>query len=134
MSILDSLTGSNAGDVTKSPLELIGGLLARAGGVQGLVNTLQQGGLGEAVRSWVSTGANQAVNGQQLGKALAGTDAGQHIEEMAQKLGVDPSQVLNELSQVLPQAIDHVTPNGQVPSGGGFDLSALQGLAAKFGF
>lgn len=131
MSILDSLTGGNAGDAAKSPLELIGGLLSRAGGVQGLVNTLQQGGLGEAVRSWVSTGVNQAVNGQQLGQALAGTDAGQHIEEMAQKLGVDPSQVLNELSQALPQAIDHVTPNGQVPSGSGFDLG---GLAAKFGF
>ncbi len=133
MSILDSLAGGQnaAGEAAKSPLELIGGLLSRAGGVQGLVNALQQGGLGEAVRSWVSVGANQAVNGQQLGQALAGTPAGQHIEEMAQKLGVDPSQVLNELSQVLPQAIDHVTPNGQVPSGSGFDLG---GLAAKLGF
>lgn len=87
------------------------------------------------VSSWVGNGANQPVNGQQLGQALAGTAAGQHVEEVAQKLGIDPSQVLNQLAQHLPDVVDHLTPNGAVPSGGGsgFNLNELAGLAAKLG-
>ena len=75
------------------------------------------------------------VVGQQLGQALQGTAAGQHIEEMAQKLGVDPSQVLGQLAQHLPDVVNHLTPNGEVPSGGGggFNLDELSGLASKLG-
>ena len=38
------------------------------------------------------------------------------------------------LAQVLPQAVDHLTPDGQVPAdgqGGGFNLGMLEGLAGK---
>ncbi|MBS0431697.1 MAG: DUF937 domain-containing protein [Proteobacteria bacterium] len=129
MSLLDSLGGGQgAGGV----MGMIGGLINQAGGVQGLINTLQQGGLGNAVQSWVSSGANQAINSGQLQQALAGTPMGAHVEQMAQKMGVDPSQVLGQLAQHLPTAIDHVTPNGQVPDAEA-GLSALQGLAAKLG-
>lgn len=87
------------------------------------------------VDSWVGSGANQSVSGQQLGQALTGTAAGQHAEQMARKLGVDPSQVLGQLAQHLPGVVDHLTPGGQVPAGGGsgFNLSELSGLAGKLG-
>ena len=129
MSLLDSLGG---GQGASGVMGMIGGLINQAGGVQGLINTLQQGGLGNAVQSWVSTGANQAINSGQLQQALAGTPLGAHVQEMAQKMGVDPSQVLGQLAQHLPTAIDHATPNGQIPSAEA-GLSALQGLAAKLG-
>ncbi|WHZ20335.1 MAG: hypothetical protein OJF55_002484 [Rhodanobacteraceae bacterium] len=138
MSILDALKGLAGGQGAGSgnpTLDVIGGLIQKAGGIGGLVSTLQQGGLGGVVNSWVGTGANQSVSGGQLGQALAGTAAGQHIEEMAQKMGVDPSQVLGQLAQHLPDVVNHLTPNGQVPAGGGsgFDLSQLSGLASKLG-
>lgn len=87
------------------------------------------------VNSWVGNGANQPVSGQQPGQALAGTAAGRYIEELAQKLGIDPSQVLGQLAQHLPDVVNHLTPNGQVPAGGGsgFDLRQLSGLAGKLG-
>jgi uncharacterized protein YidB (DUF937 family) len=47
---------------------------------------------------------------------------------------VDQNQLLGQLAQVLPHAVDHLTPDGQAPAsggGGGFDLSALGGLAEK---
>ena len=138
MSILDALKGLAGGQGSGSgnpALDVIGGLIQKSGGIGGLVSTLQQGGLGGVVNSWVGNGANQAVSGEQLGQALQGTPAGQHVEEMAQKLGVDPSQVLGQLAQHLPDVVNHLTPNGQVPAGGGggFNLGELSGLASKLG-
>lgn len=137
MSFLDALKGlaGGQGGTSGNPaLDVIGGLIQKSGGIGGLVSTLQQGGLGGVVNSWVGNGANQPVSGQQLGQALAGTAAGQHVEEIAQKLGVDPSQVLGQLAQHLPNVVNHLTPNGEVPAGGGgFNLNDLSGLASKLG-
>ncbi|MEO8779808.1 MAG: YidB family protein [Rhodanobacter sp.] len=109
-------------------------LLQKAGGVQGLTSLLQQHGLAGAVQSWIGTGANQPVSGDQLGQALQSGGMGNLVQEAASKLGVDPATVLSGLSQVLPRAVDHLTPDGQVPApgqGGGFDLGMLEGLAGK---
>jgi len=138
MSFLDALKGFAGGQGAGSgnpALDVIGGLIQKSGGVGGLVSALEQGGLGGVVNSWVGNGANQSVSGEQLGQALRGTAAGQHVEEMAQKLGVDPSQVLGQLAQHLPGVVNHLTPNGEVPASGGsgFDLSELSGLASKLG-
>ena len=138
MSLLDALKGLAGGQGATSgnpTLDVIGGLIQKAGGVGGLVSSLEQGGLGSVVGSWVGNGANQSVSGSQLGQALAGTAAGQHVEAMAQKMGVDPSQVLGQLAQHLPEVVNHLTPNGQVPASGGsgFNLSELSGLASKLG-
>ena len=133
MSLLDSLLGGaqNAG-AQAGALTMAGELIQRAGGVQGLVSLLQQHGLGEAVRSWVGNGANQAVSSDQLGQVLDKAGLGSVVQEAAGKLGVDPSVVLDKLSQVLPHAVDHLTPDGQAPAdGGGFHLGMLEGLAGK---
>ena len=115
-----------------SLIAVAGQLIEKAGGVQGLVSMLQQHGLGGAVQSWVGTGANQPVSGDQLGQALRGGGLGSLVQEAAGKLGVDPNVLLGGLSQVLPRAVDHVTPDGQVPAQtSGFDLGMLEGLAGK---
>ncbi len=62
----------------------------KAGGVQGLISMLQQHGLGGAVQSWVGTGANQPVSGDQLGQALQSGGLGSLLQEAAGKLGIDP--------------------------------------------
>lgn len=115
-------------------IAVVGQLLQQAGGVQGLTDMLQQHGLGSVVQSWVGTGENQSVSGSQLGQALQSGGMGALVQETASKLGVDPSVVLSGLSRVLPQAVDHLTPNGQVPApgqAGGFNLGMLEGLAGK---
>lgn len=133
MSLLSGLLGgAGQGAGGGALLELAGQLIQRAGGLQGLLATLGQHGLGDAVQSWVGTGANQAISGQQLGAALQQGGLGSLVQEAASKLGTDPTQLLGQLSQVLPHAVDHLTPDGQVPSGqGGLDLGALAGLAGK---
>jgi uncharacterized protein YidB (DUF937 family) len=137
MSILDSLSGllggGGQGDAggASSLVNVAGQLIQKAGGVQGLASTLQQQGLGGAVQSWVGNGANQSVSAEQLGQALQNGGLGSVVQDAAAKLGVDPSQLLGQLSQVLPHAVDHLTPDGQAPAAGGFDLSSLGGLAEK---
>ena len=135
MSFLDDLLGGQGQQGgTGSLIGVAGQLIEKAGGVQGLVSMLQQHGLGGAVQSWVGTGANQSVSGDQLGQALQNGGMASVVQEAASKLGVDPNALLNQLSQVLPQAVDHLTPDGQVPAAGqgsGFNLGMLEGLAGK---
>lgn len=136
MSLFDSLAGAlgsgkpggGQGDMLQAVIALIaqvggqGG--SQGGGLAGLVQQLQQAGLGEAVNSWIGSGANQPVSPEQLGGALSpDTVAG-----FAQQLGLDKGAALAMLSQLLPQVVDKLTPGGQVPAGGGMDLSQLGGL------
>lgn len=129
----DLLGGSNQGEGGSSLLSVAGSLIEKAGGLQGLLGMLQQHGLGDAVQSWVGTGANQPVTGNQLGQALQNGGLGSALAEAAGKLGVDQNDLLGQLSHVLPGAVDHLTPNGEVPAGstGGFDLGSLAGLAGQ---
>lgn len=147
MGLLDELLGglgaaNNAGnDGRGSGPALAGGglmavaaaLLSRAGGVGGLVNMLQQHGLGGAVQSWVGTGENQPVAPAQLSQALQGGGLGDLVQQAAARMGTTPDDLMAKLSGVLPQAVDHLTPQGHVPEDppGGFDTSALGGLAGK---
>ncbi len=91
------------------------------GGLQGLVQSFQQGGLGEIVNSWVSTGQNLPISAEQITSVLGGSS----LQDIAAKLGVSPDQAAGSLAEILPQAVDTLTPNGQIPQGG--DLLA-QGL------
>jgi uncharacterized protein YidB (DUF937 family) len=136
MSILDSLSsllggGQGGAGGASSLVNVAGQLIQQAGGIQGLQNTLQQHGLGDAVQSWIGNGANQAISGDQLNQVLQKSGLDSVVNNAAGKLGVDPGQLVGQLAQVLPHAVDHATPDGQAPAGGGFDLSSLGGLAEK---
>lgn len=89
--------------------EGVGGLLA---GLGGLLNKLQQGGLGNATDSWVGTGQNQPVPPNQLGSAL-GPDV---IKSLAQRAGIPEEELTQQLSRVLPGLVDKMTPNGRLPT------------------
>ena len=84
------------------------------GGLAGLVQRLQEGGLGQEVGSWISTGANLPVSGEQLQEALGGGT----IKDIAAKLGLSPEEASQQLSNLLPQVIDKLTPEGTLPEGG----------------
>ena len=99
---------------------VLGGLIAtginqvleRNGGVQGLVDTFEQKGLGGIARSWVSTGPNQPISPDQLLHVL-GSD---NVAQLAAKLHVSPQELLNKLSELLPRHIDKLTPDGVIPN------------------
>jgi len=63
--------------------------------------------------SWISTGENQPVSGDQIKHAL-GSDL---IQQIAQKLGSSKSEVSGNLATLLPDIIDKLTPTGKLPEG-----------------
>jgi len=113
--------GSQEGSATKgaqaAPEEGGGGLL---GGLGGLVDKLQKGGLGNVVNSWVGSGQNQPVSPNQLGPAL-GPDI---IKALAQRSGLSEEDLIRQLSQALPGLVDKLTPHGRLPTSA--ELSQLR--------
>lgn len=90
---------------------VVNDLIAQHGGVQGLVQQLHEKGLGDAVKSWVGTGPNQSLTLQQVQQAFGS----QTISDLAAKAGMNPDDLVQKLSYMLPQAIDRLTPGGLVP-------------------
>ena len=83
-----------------------------AGGLGGLLNQFQQGGLGEVMKSWIGTGPNQPISPNQLGSVLGP----KIIQVLAQKTGMSEQELTAQLSQILPGVVDKLTPNGRLPS------------------
>ncbi len=90
-----------------------GGQAGGLGGLAGLVAKMQQGGLGDVAASWVGTGQNLPVSPEQLGSVLGG-DA---IGSLSSQLGMKQGDLLGQLAQLLPQVVDKLTPQGQIPEG-----------------
>jgi uncharacterized protein YidB (DUF937 family) len=96
---------------------------APGGGLGGLMKQFQQGGLGDVMQSWVSTGKNLPISPEQLGQVLGGDSLG----KLGQQLGMNNQDLLGQLSQMLPEVVDKLTPNGQLPQGGLGNVADLLG-------
>jgi len=129
MGLLDQVVGALAGgqsgggngQLIQTVLQLINN--PQIGGLAGLLKTLQQSGLGEAANSWVSTGQNMPVSADQIQSSLGDS----LLPGLAAQLGMTPEQASGSLAQYLPQIIDQLTPNGQLPQQGQGDFLS-QGL------
>ncbi|PSJ80577.1 hypothetical protein C7N83_05495 [Neisseria iguanae] len=103
-------------------------LVRQQGGVGNLINRLQQGGLGDALGSWVSVSQDNApVSGNKLQKAL-GSGV---VSQVAQKFGIDSRQASDLLAQILPNLVDGATPNGNPQEADGFGLDDIASLVLK---
>ena len=96
--LLGGLLGGGAG----------GGLL---GGLGGLLAGLRGHGLSQQVDSWVQPGTNQPGSPEELERGFDPRD----LDEAARHAGTDRGTLLQELSAMLPQAVDRMTPQGRVP-------------------
>jgi len=81
-------------------------------GVDNTVRDLEDRGHGEIARSWVGRGKNQPISPKQLEQAL-GEDA---IKDLVEQTGMERDDLLEALSEHLPRAIDHLTPDGRLPT------------------
>ena len=134
MGILDkvvSMLGNQApdGSAQSGLFEHVIGMLnnPEIGGLPGLISKFEKGGLGEVVSSWVGTGQNAPVSGDQITNTL-GIDK---IKDIASKLGMSDSQASNGLASLIPQIIDKLTPDGKVPDGSSLEQT-LGSLLQKF--
>ena len=102
------LTGGGAAAAPSAVQQIPGGI---AGALGGLVSHMQGNGAGNIANSWVGTGANLPINGLQLSHVL-GPDL---VNKISAATGLSPDQLVTQLSAVLPQIVDHLTPQGQLP-------------------
>jgi uncharacterized protein YidB (DUF937 family) len=116
MGLLDQLGGSLKGVLgsvaqAEGPA-LLSALLAKTdfGSLQGLVNQLQQGGLGDQVKSWLSNGQNIQVTPEQIRAALNSDQ----LNQIAQHFGIPVGDALKMLANKLPGIVDEASPNGAI--------------------
>lgn len=83
-----------------------------------MVETFKSKGLGEVISSWIGTGENQTISKDQILEAL-GKD---QIQKMAEKVGISQEEASGGLASLLPEIIDKLTPNGNIPEGGLSDV------------
>ncbi len=108
-------------------LPIVAGMLAndgKSGGLGGLMEKFNQAGMGDVAKSWVGTGENAPISGDQLGQVLGGD----MMDDLASKLGMSQGDAAGSLAQMLPGLIDKLTPNGQAPAGGLGNSGDLMGM------
>jgi uncharacterized protein YidB (DUF937 family) len=125
-SVLGSASGSKQPDLMSTVLNLAGG---QQGGLGGFVQRFAAKGLGDVAQSWVGTGKNLPISSEQL-QSVLGSDV---VKGLASKVGMNSNALLGQLSNLLPQAVDKLTPDGKIPEGDIISQGAnlLGGLFSK---
>ena len=136
MGLLDGLMGSLMGGQQQGGdnplLQMALQMLTNKGegggnGLGGLMDAFQNAGLGDQLKSWISTGQNMPISADQLSEAL-GSDK---IRDIAGQLGMSQGEVSGGLADMLPQLIDKITPNGQLPDNHNLLESALSAFLRR---
>jgi uncharacterized protein YidB (DUF937 family) len=81
------------------------------GGLSKVVSQFSNAGLGDAADSWVGTGENKPITADHVKTALSE----EQIAQVAQRLGVSNDEAAAALAEALPEAVNQLTPAGQVP-------------------
>jgi uncharacterized protein YidB (DUF937 family) len=128
MGLLDGLLGAltGTGGAQRGGLvEVIGSFIAQQpGGLAGLIEQFQRGGLGDVAQSWVGTGRNLPITPDQLSSLFGG----QQMDSLAKAAGVSSQEVSSHMAELLPQMVDGMTPNGSLP-----DASSVEDWVRSLG-
>ena len=108
MSLLDGLLGGVVGGEMTT---VVNSFIQQHGGIQGIVAQFEKQGFGPTVQSWVGHGPNEPISPDQVHQVFGSG----MIAQLAAKIGMNPQDLAQKLSQVLPTAIDKLTPEGKVP-------------------
>src|ERR1700722_5984819 len=127
MGMLDNLENAASGNTaagSSNPLasSILHMIQNQPGGLQGLVQTFHDKGMGGLVSSWVSSGPNPPISADQIHQVL-GSD---QVKALAAKAGINPDVASSAIAQLLPTLVDKLTPNGAVP-----DLSNVLEMATN---
>lgn len=116
-------------EIAKAAMSFLSSGNGSGGGLGDIVSSLEAGGLGDAVSSWLGSGDNLAVAPDQLASAI-GPDK---VSSFADQAGISGSEAGALLAGLLPQIVDKLSPEGQLPDSGGLDsmLGGLMGAMSK---
>jgi uncharacterized protein YidB (DUF937 family) len=133
MGLLDSVVGmlgGQQGGGNAALLNAVVGLLgsdSAGGGLGAMLGKAQQHGLGDVVSSWIGHGQNLPISAEQIQKLL-GPDT---LSSLAQQLGMPAGDMASQVSKMLPDVVDKLTPQGQLPQGGLGNVGDLLGMLMR---
>jgi uncharacterized protein YidB (DUF937 family) len=122
--ILGRLGGSNQAQSGNLLLQLALSMLQQNGGLEGILGKFREGGLSQQADSWVGTGQNMNISADQLQQIFGSST----VSDLASRLGMSEQQAGSEMAQLLPEVINRLTPEGQVPENSNEEIA--QGLSA----
>lgn len=93
----------------------------QTGGLNGLVERFNEAGLGNVIQSWIGSSENVPITGRQLQQVL---DDG-HLRQISEETGLSEPVAADQLSDILPDLVDKLTPAGHIPPGGLGNMSSL---------
>jgi len=91
--------------------QIAGALMSSLGGGEGgidlssLLARAQEGGLMEVVSSWIGSGENRSIDPEQITQLIPG----EHVQALAQKLGISEESAQKALADALPAVVDQAT-------------------------
>jgi uncharacterized protein YidB (DUF937 family) len=127
MGLFDSVAGAVLGKLggqSGGMAQVAMDMFNQNGGLAGVLEKFQAGGLAEQAASWVGKGENIPVSADQISSVL-GSGA---IADMAAKFGIDPATLSAQIAEHLPTMVDKLTPNGAVEGDSGNLLSTVLGM------
>ncbi len=133
MGLLDGIAGQVLGSMLggSNDKSLLGKIamemINKNGGLGGILEKFNQGGLGDLAASWIGQGQNQSLSEDQVGSVF-GNDM---ITEMASKFGVDSSLLTGQIAQYLPELVNQATPSGAVDDKSEDLMSDVLGMLLK---
>jgi len=104
-------------------LQLALSMLQQNGGLERVLERFRQGGMTQQADSWVSTGQNMNISGDQLQQVFGSST----IRKLTSQLGMSEDQAGSAMAELLPEVINQLTPQGQVPEKADEELA--QGLS-----
>lgn len=135
MGLLDDLTKGALGGLapqTAPNAGLLGAIVQmlqnQPGGLTGLLQGFEQNGLGSLLQSWISTGHNLPISADQITQVLGHSQ----VAQIAEQAGVSHEEAAGGLAALLPQVVDKLTPNGQMPESGDLLSQGMELLKGKF--
>ena len=122
-SVLGRLDSGNRPQSGNLLLQLALSMLQQNGGLEGVLGKFRQGGMTQQADSWVSTGQNMNISADQLQQVFGSST----ISDLASRLGMSEGQASSTMAQLLPDVINQLTPEGQVPANSNEEIA--QGLS-----
>ena len=108
MGLLDGVLG---GVVGAGLTQVVSGYIEKNGGLQGVLAQFEKQGLGDKMQSWIGKGANLPISPDQV-RSVVGSDL---LQQLSTRTGLSVGDLTQKLAQVLPQAVDKMTPDGVIP-------------------
>ncbi|RWC13366.1 MAG: DUF937 domain-containing protein [Mesorhizobium sp.] len=94
-----------------------------------IVERFRNAGAGSKVDSWVRPGPNQPIEPKEVETAIDD----ETLTSLSMQTGLSRDELIARITRDLPEAINKLTPNGEMPAAGSEDITLLDRVPPRTG-